>query len=138
MKNPFVKLLVVLLVIVGIVSLIRMGLKDRGEDKMIITKNGILQLELEGVIMNGKKFLKNLKKYREDKNVKAILVVIDSPGGSVGPSQEIYAELLRTREEFKLPVICVSNGLVASGAYYSAAACNRHKWRREAWLVGSP
>ena len=136
MKNPFVKLLVVLLVIVGVVSLIRMGFKDRGEDKMIISKNGILQLELEGVIMNGKKFLKNLKKYREDKNVKAILVVIDSPGGSVGPSQEIYAELLRTRTEFKLPVICVSNGLVASGAYYSAAACDKLVVAKGA-LVGS-
>ena len=125
-----------LLVIVGVVSLIRMGFKDRGEDKMIISKNGILQLELEGVIMNGKKFLKNLKKYREDKNVKAILVVIDSPGGSVGPSQEIYAELLRTRTEFKLPVICVSNGLVASGAYYSAAACDKLVVAKGA-LVGS-
>lgn len=136
MKNPFVKLLIVLLVIVGIISLIRMGFKDRGDDKMVITKNGILQLELEGVIMNGKKFLKNLKKYREDKNVKAILVVIDSPGGSVGPSQEIYAELLRTRQEFKLPVICVSNGLVASGAYYSAAACDKLVVAKGA-LVGS-
>ena len=136
MKNPFVKLLIVLLVIVGIVSLIRMGFKDRGEDKMVITKNGILQLELEGVIMNGKKFLKNLKKYREDKNVKAVLVVIDSPGGSVGPSQEIYAELLRTREEFKLPVICVSNGLVASGGYYSAAACDKLVVAKGA-LIGS-
>ena len=136
MKNPFVKLLVVILVIVGVVSLIRFGFKDRGEEKMVISKNGILQLELEGVIMNGKRFLKNLKKYREDKNVKAILVVIDSPGGAVGPSQEIYAEILRTREEFKLPVICVSNGLVASGAYYSAAACEKLVVAKGA-LVGS-
>lgn len=136
MKNPFVKLLVVILVIVGVVSLIRLGFKDRGEEKLTITKNGILQLELEGVIMNGKKFIKNLKKYREDKNVKAVLVVIDSPGGSVGPSQEIYNELLRTREEFKLPVICVSNGLVASGAYYSAAACDKLIVSKGA-LVGS-
>ncbi len=136
MKNPFVKLLVVLLVIVGIVSLIRLGFKDRGEEKMVISKNGILQLDLEGVIMNGKKFLKNLKKYREDKNVKAILVVIDSPGGSVGPSQEIYTELMHTRQEFKLPIICVSNGLVASGAYYSAAACDKLVVAKGA-LVGS-
>ncbi len=136
MKNPFVKLLVVLLVIVGVVSLIRMSVKDGGEEKMVITKNGILQLELEGVIMNGKKFLKNLKKYREDKNVKAVLVVIDSPGGTVGPSQEIYSEILRTREEFKLPVICVSNGLVASGAYYSAAACDKLVVAKGA-LIGS-
>ena len=55
MKNPFVRFLVVILVIIGVVSLVRMGFKDRGEEKLAIGKNGILQLELEGVIMNGKK-----------------------------------------------------------------------------------
>jgi protease IV len=124
MKNPFVRFLIVVLVIIGLVSLIRMGFKDTDES-MVISKNGILQLDLEGVIMNGKRFLANLKKYREDDNIKAILVVIDSPGGSVGPSQEMYSELLRTRTEFKIPVVCVSNGLVASGGYYAAAACDK-------------
>jgi protease-4 len=136
MKNPFVRLLIVVLVIIGLVSLVRMGFRDRGDEKIAVGKNGILQLELEGVIMNGKRFLKNLKKYREDKNVKAVLVVIDSPGGSVGPSQEIYSELLKTKTEFKLPIICVSNGLVASGAYYSAAACDKLVVAKGA-LVGS-
>ncbi len=124
MKNPFVRFVIVVLVIIGLVALIRMGFKD-SDESMVISKNGILQLDLEGVIMNGKRFLANLKKYREDENVKAILVVIDSPGGSVGPSQEMYSELLRTRTEFKIPVVCVSNGLVASGGYYAAAACDK-------------
>lgn len=125
MKSPWMRLLVVIVVIIGLGALIRLGFKTEAEDRVIMTKNGILQIELEGVIYNGKKFLKRLKKYREDKFVKAVLVVIDSPGGSVGPSQEIYSELMRTREEFKLPVVCVSNGLIASGGYYAAAACDK-------------
>lgn len=124
MKNPFVRFLIVVVVIIGLVLLVRKGFKGN-EEKIDITQKGILQLDLEGVIMNGKRFIANLKKYREDENVKAILVVIDSPGGSVGPSQELYAELLKTKTEFKIPVVCVSNGLVASGGYYAAAACDK-------------
>ncbi len=89
------------------------------------SKNEILHLELHGVIMNGKKFLANLKKYRKDDAVKAIVVDINSPGGAVGPSQEIYFELLRAKTETKKPVICVSTGLMASGGYYAALACDK-------------
>ncbi len=89
------------------------------------SKNEILHLELHGVIMNGKKFLANLKKYRKDDSVKAIVVDINSPGGAVGPSQEIYFELLRAKTETKKPVICVSTGLMASGGYYAALACDK-------------
>lgn len=87
--------------------------------------NAILHLELEGVIMNGKKFLDALKTYSDDKNVKAIVVSINSPGGAVGPSQEINAALVKVREDKKIPVVCVSSGLMASGAYYSAVACDK-------------
>jgi protease IV len=125
MKNPFVRFIIVVLVVIGLIALIRMGFKSEEDEKMTISGNGILQLELEGVIMNGKRFLRNLKKYREEENVKAILIVIDSPGGSVGPSQEMFTEIVRTRTEFKIPVVCVSNGLVASGGYYAAAACDK-------------
>lgn len=125
MKSPFVRFLIVIFVILGLVALVRFGIGSGEQEKMVLSKNGILKLDMEGVIYNGKKFLKNLKKYREEKNVKGILIVIDSPGGSVGPSQEMYTEILKTRDTFKLPVVCVSNGLVASGAYYAAAACDQ-------------
>jgi protease-4 len=126
-KNPFVRFLIVILVLVGLGALIRMAIKGGGdEDETVaVTKNGVMQLDLEGVIYNGKKFVKHLKDYREDDHVKGFLVVIDSPGGSVGPSQEMYAEMLKTREEYKKPIVCVSNGLVASGGYYAASACDK-------------
>jgi protease-4 len=89
------------------------------------SKNEILHLELSGVIMNGKKFLGQLKKYQKDSTVKAIVIDINSPGGAVGPSQEIYYEILRAKQETKKPVICVSTGLMASGGYYSAVACDK-------------
>lgn len=96
----------------------------RNEDNRI-TRNEILHLEINGVILNGKKFLGQLKKYKKDESVKAIVIEINSPGGAVGPSQEIYYEILRAKQETKKPVVCVSTSLIASGGYYSALACDK-------------
>lgn len=90
-----------------------------------INKNSILKLNLHGVILNGKKFLKTLKDYREESNIKALVIDIQSPGGSVGPSQEIFYELKRFKEKTNKPIICVATNLIASGAYYAAMACDK-------------
>lgn len=96
----------------------------KNEDNRI-TRNEVLHLEINGVIMNGKKFLSQLKKHKKDDSVKAIIIEINSPGGAVGPSQEIYYEILRAKKETKKPVVCVSTGLIASGGYYAALACDK-------------
>lgn len=128
-RHPWL-VLVVLVVVFGGLLFMMVGrsvsrFMDPDDLPSAMAPNTILRLELDGVIMDGKKFLKQLKKYREDKNVKAIVVEINSPGGVVGPSQEIYEEIKRTRTEFKKPVVAVSTGLMASGAYYSAIAADK-------------
>ncbi len=90
-----------------------------------LSRNEILSLEINGVIMNGKKFLHTLKKYAKDDTVKAIIIDVNSPGGAVGPSQELYYEILRTKRETKKPIVCVTTGLMASGGYYAALACDK-------------
>lgn len=129
MKNPFVRFIVVILVIVGLVSTVKWISNMVGdkveESATFVSKNSILQLDLEGVIMNGKKFLKKLKKYKDEDKIKAIVININSPGGAVGPSQEIYAAIKALKEQTKKPIICNSSGLLASGAYYSAVACDK-------------
>lgn len=124
--NFFKKLLIIFLVFVGIGALLKMGGDFFGEsEKRVSAKNTVLQLDMNGVILNGKKFIKNLKKYKDDNRVKAIVININSPGGSVGPSQEIYHEIKRVRDELKKPIVCVTTGVMASGAYYSAVACDK-------------
>ncbi len=127
MKSRWQKLIVVVLIFIGIASAVNwIAQRTKNEDeKTMSSKNAILHLDLDSPIWNGKKFLKNLKKYREDEKIKAILIDINSPGGAVGPSQELFSEIKRTKEEFKKPIICVSTGLIASGAYYAAAACDK-------------
>lgn len=95
---------------------------DRGRS---LTRNEILHLEINGVIMNGKRFLKQLIRHKKDSSVKAIVIEINSPGGAVGPSQEIYSEIVRAKKETGKPIVCVSTGLIASGGYYSALGCDK-------------
>jgi protease-4 len=90
-----------------------------------VLKNSVMIMDLKGVIFDSKKFLRDLKDYREDDSVKAIVIRVNSPGGVVGPSQEINAEIRRTREEFKKPVVVYSESLDASGAYYASVAADK-------------
>jgi protease-4 len=84
-----------------------------------------MKLKLEGVIVDEDRLLNALKKYRKEDDIKAFVIETNSPGGVVGPSQELNAEFKRTREEFKKPVVVVSQGLLASGAYYAAVGADK-------------
>ncbi len=90
-----------------------------------LEKSSILALDLDGVIFDTKDFLDQLRKHRKDKRVKGVLIRISSPGGVVGPSQELFYEIKRTREEFKKPVIAYCSSIAASGAYYAAVAADQ-------------
>jgi protease-4 len=67
--------------------------------------------------------VEQLEKARKDSSVKAIVLRINSPGGSAAASEEIYNEILRVRE--RKPVYASMGDVAASGGYYIAAACNR-------------
>lgn len=67
-------------------------------------------------------FIKYLKKARENKKVKAIIIRIDSPGGSVIASDDIYNEILKTKKV--KPVYASMSDIAASGGYYIAMACD--------------
>lgn len=90
-----------------------------------VSKESILALDLDGVIMDNRDFLDLLRKHRKDKRIKGVLVRINSPGGAVGPSQELYDELRRTREEYKKPVVAFCGAVAASGAYYAAVGADK-------------
>jgi protease IV len=80
-------------------------------------------VEVTGVIGDTKDLVGQLRELRKDESIKAILVRIDSPGGAVAPSQEVYRAILRAREKKK--VVCSMGTLAASGGYYIASACEK-------------
>ena len=90
-----------------------------------VEKPSILALDLDGVIVNTRDIVDNLRKYRKEDRIKGVLLRINSPGGVVGPSQELWAELKRTREVFKKPVVAFCGAVAASGAYYAAVAADK-------------
>ena len=85
--------------------------------------NKIGLVEVKGVILSSEPIVKTISHYRNNGNVKALLVRIDSPGGGVAASQEIYEALRKTSAEGK-PVVASMSSVAASGGYYVALAAD--------------
>ena len=68
---------------------------------------------------------RRIEQLAETKGVKAIVLDINSPGGSVGAVQEIYSRILRVKKEKKIPFIALFGDVAASGGYYIASACDK-------------
>jgi protease-4 len=83
----------------------------------------IALVEINDVIMTSQNKVQEIKKYREDKSIKAIVLRVDSPGGGVAASQEIYEEVRKTRDAGK-PVIVSMGSVAASGGYYISCGAN--------------
>lgn len=104
---------------IGGISLLISSLISHGPGTDIFTKkDGVGIVELKGLIISPEQVLKHLTEFRHNPNVKSIVLRIDSPGGSVGASQEIYKEVMRTNEV--KPVIASMGSMGASGGYYAA------------------
>ena len=79
-------------------------------------------IEINGIIADSKNVLNHLKRFREDNAIKAIVVRVDSPGGAVGPSQEIFREIRKTSATKK--VVASMGTIATSGGYYIAAGAD--------------
>jgi protease-4 len=81
-------------------------------------------VELEGMILEVEDLVRDLKTYRDNPQIKAVVIRINSPGGVVGPTQELHQALVRVREAGK-PVVASLGSVAASGGYYTAVAADR-------------
>jgi protease-4 len=98
----------------------------KGESPGLGTGPRIGVVEVKGGIGMGdsrgvEDLLKQVRKFSQDDGMKAVVIRIDSPGGSVGPSQEIHDEVKRLAA--KKTVVCSLGNVAASGGYYVAVAC---------------
>ncbi|MCX8030751.1 MAG: signal peptide peptidase SppA [Thermodesulfovibrionales bacterium] len=85
--------------------------------------NKIALVKVEGAIIDAKPIVEEIKGYVKDRSIKAILLRINSPGGGVTPSQEIFAEVKRAAS---VKNVVVSMGAIAaSGGYYIAAPATK-------------
>jgi protease-4 len=82
-------------------------------------------IPIDGEILGSREAIDALHRYAHNSSVKAIIMRINSPGGAIAPSQEIYEEIRNVRARSGKPVIASLDSVAASGGYYIASACDR-------------
>jgi len=102
----------------GISLLISSFISNSSRTDIFAKKEGVGIIELKGLIVSSEQILRHLTEFRNNPNVKSIVLRIDSPGGAVGAAQEIYQEVKRTNEV--KPVVASMGSMGASGGYYAA------------------
>ena len=114
------------LFVLAVFTLVYMTLHAGGTD-VGITGFGdrIGVVDLDGVILSPQPVVGQLKKFADDSSIKAIILHVNSPGGGVAASEEIYREVKRIRAEKKKRIVVSIETVGASGAYYVASASDK-------------
>jgi protease-4 len=124
----------VLLVIAVFAVILTLGDEDGGE---LAFGNRVQVVDIQGELVDSRLVVEELKRYEDSKSVPAILLNIDSPGGGVAVSQEIYSQIKRLRERNHKVVVAYMSSVGAS------ARTMPHAWRirslriRAAWSAAS-
>jgi protease IV len=130
--------------VVSIVAGVAVILRPAGEKQgkggesgsiLALSKDAVGWIPIHGPIMasdGGKLWEKGVEQWSrrlramaETQGIKAIVLDINSPGGSVGAVQELYSQILRVRKEKNIPIVALFGDVAASGGYYIAAACDK-------------
>ncbi|MEJ5172468.1 MAG: signal peptide peptidase SppA [Hydrogenothermaceae bacterium] len=111
MKKKILIIVLILAVVLYVIS----GIKASKEPKVALIK-------VEDSIMGYMDTVESIAKAQKDESIKAVVIIVDSPGGAVGASQEIYRSIEKLRE--KKPVVVSMGNVAASGGYYISAPAN--------------
>lgn len=112
-----------LLVVLGCFVIVVLIAAGADSSDISLAGEKVAIVPIEGEILDARETLDLLHKYGRNHTVKAIVVRINSPGGAIAPSQEIYSAIRRLRKE-GTPVVASMDSVAASGGYYIASACD--------------
>jgi len=124
-KKPLAILVVGSIVAVVILIALSTGASLFLGEAPVVSSDKVALIKIEGVILDSTDVIEQLKKYSKNSSIKAIVLRIDSPGGAVVPSQEIYEEVRKLKARTGQKVITSMGTVAASGGYYIAAASDR-------------
>lgn len=122
MRGIFLAIVILFLLIFIFLAGIGSGLLLSG-DSSFSSGDKVAVLRVEDIILDSQIYLESLDAIAKNDSVKALVVRINSPGGAVGPSQEIFSELKKLGKE--LPIVASIGGVGASGGYYIACAAQK-------------
>jgi protease-4 len=97
---------------------------DESDETTTTGGEKIAVVELKEPILSSEEIVRQFKKYRENKSIRAIVFRVESPGGGVAASQEIYEEVKKTRDAGR-PVVVSMGSVAASGGYYVSCGATR-------------
>jgi protease-4 len=124
-KNPvligIIVIGVIMVIFIGAILLLTLMFRRETPSLAMGAKVGVV--EINGVIADSREVNREIKYFVEDSGVKAIVLRIDSPGGGVGASQEIYQEVIKAKRMKR--VVASLGGVAASGGYYVACGADR-------------
>ncbi len=124
------------LILLAVFALVFVTLHAGQRGSLAAFGDKIAVVDLDGVILSPKTVVDELKEFADDDSVKAIILHVNSPGGGVAASEEIYREVKRIRDGKKKRIVAAIETVGASGAYYVASATNKI-YADEGSIVGS-
>jgi protease-4 len=122
--------IVLFLMLIGVVAVFATGQRGLLSEEVVregpashkiamVTVQGIIHGELANDVYQ------QLKAARQDRRVKGVIVRVNSPGGTISASDQIYQQIRKFQEEEKKPVVAFMQGVAASGGYYTSVACEK-------------
>jgi protease-4 len=124
-KNPVLIGLIVIgvIMVVFIGAILLLTLMFRRESPSFAMGDKVGVVEITGVISDSREIIRGIRSFVDDGGVKAIVLRVDSPGGGVGASQEIYQEVIKAKKVKR--VVASFGGVAASGGYYVACGADK-------------
>ncbi|HJT18456.1 MAG TPA: signal peptide peptidase SppA [Thermoanaerobaculia bacterium] len=107
--------------IAALISATRTQTRSSGD---FFSPNKVAVLPVEGEIIEARDFLDQLHRYADTSSVKAIVIRLNTPGGAVVPSQEMYEEIRKVKSRTHKPIVASLDSVAASGGFYVASACD--------------
>ena len=113
------------LFLIAVFTLVYVSMRSQRADGFGGFGDKIAVVDLEGVILQPKTVVEQLKKYGDDSSIKAIILHVNTPGGGVAASEEMYDAVKRIRDQKKKRIVASIETVGASGGYYVASATNK-------------
>ena len=126
----FMANVVLFLMLIGVVAIFASGQRGILDEEIIRegpARTKIAMISIQGAIYGdvASDVYRQLKIVRKDKRIKGVIVRVNSPGGTISASDQIYKEISKFRKEENKPVVAFMQGVAASGGYYTSVACDK-------------
>ncbi|MGA2192934.1 MAG: signal peptide peptidase SppA [Nitrospirota bacterium] len=125
MKKPAAVVVIGLILLVIVLIALSTGVSLFLGQTPVVSSDKVALVKIEGVILDADDTIDQLRKYSKNPSIKAIVLRINSPGGAVVPSQEIYEEIMKIRAQGSQKIVVSMGAVAASGGYYIASAADK-------------